>query len=151
MGGIEPVMSTEFPDNAQELIQKVNVVMIQLTGVGLTGIVLDPTTAQPLLNASAPVSSVANAQLNAAFGYAAMTANPGGVVSQAPIAATLVGGVPSSNVLIRNMFDKDSETEEGWEEELREEVQEECSKHGAVLTVKVCYDKPGGLVYVKFQ
>jgi len=150
--GVEPLMSVEFPESAQDLIQKVNLVMIQLTGVGLTGIVLDPNTAQPLLNtpAQTALSSVANNQLNAALGYAAsVTAVAPQQLTQD--VATTVGGTPSRKILIRNMFDKDQESEEGWWEELKEEVQDECSKHGTVKTVEVQHELVGGMVRVEFQ
>mmetsp|Transcript_341 Transcript_341/g.807 ORF Transcript_341/g.807 Transcript_341/m.807 type:complete len:191 (+) Transcript_341:2746-3318(+) len=152
--GIEPLMSVEFPENAQELIQKVNLVMIQLTGVGLTGIVLDPNTAQPLLNTPAQtsthMSSVGNAQLNAALGYAA-SVSAAGTQQLSQDLATTVGGIPSKKILIRNMFDKDQESEEGWWIELKEEVQEECSKHGIVKSVTVQHELTGGMVNVTFQ
>lgn len=61
-----------------------------------------------------------------------------------------VMGTPSPCVQLKNMFDPASETEDGWDLDIREDVQEECSNHGAVLHVHV--DKNSlGHVYLKMD
>ena len=62
-----------------------------------------------------------------------------------------VGGTPSTCILICNMFDPATETGENWDEEIREDVLEECSKHGQVEHIKVEKVRPGGLVFVRFS
>jgi len=61
-----------------------------------------------------------------------------------------ITGVPSVNLLICNMFDPATETEPDWDQDIREDMLEECSKFGQVETVYVEKVKPGGIVLVKF-
>ena len=49
------------------------------------------------------------------------------------------------------MFDPATETGAHWDEEIRDDVTEECSKCGVVEHVYVEKFKPGGIVYVKFH
>ncbi len=49
------------------------------------------------------------------------------------------------------MFDKDQETEEGWEEEIRLDFEEECSKYGKITKVVVMSQEPGGKIYASFE
>lgn len=59
-------------------------------------------------------------------------------------------GTPSNCFVLRNMFDPSEETEENWEDEIRDETVDECSKFGAVLHAAV--DKmSAGHVYVMFS
>jgi len=60
-------------------------------------------------------------------------------------------GMPSFCFLIRNMFDPATETSEGWELDVKEDVEEECSKFGPVLHSYVETQQPGGLVYLLFS
>jgi len=59
-------------------------------------------------------------------------------------------GVPSACLLVRNMFDPASETEPGWVEEIKEEVQEVCEQFGTLETVVVDERNPEGKVFVRF-
>ena len=61
-----------------------------------------------------------------------------------------VGGLPSVNLLVCNMFDPATETDPNWDEDIREDMVEECSKHGQVEHVHVEKHKPGGIVLLKF-
>jgi RNA-binding protein 23/39 len=64
-----------------------------------------------------------------------------------------VSGVPSINVLVCNMFDPVQEAAEGgpeWDQDIREDMLEECSKYGQLDTVHVEKNKPGGIVLMKF-
>jgi len=54
--------------------------------------------------------------------------------------------------LLANMFDpnkEDGDSNTTWETEIRDEVIEECNKHGGVLHVYVDKASPQGNVYVK--
>jgi RNA-binding protein 39 len=61
-----------------------------------------------------------------------------------------ITGTISSYLMIRNMFDLEAETEENWHEDVKEDVVEECSRHGQVLRCIVDRKRPGGLVYLQF-
>lgn len=58
---------------------------------------------------------------------------------------------PTMHILVHNMFDKDTETEPGWEKEIKEEFVEECSKFGKILRVVVMSKEPGGKIYASFH
>ncbi|XP_061388524.1 RNA-binding protein 39 [Musca vetustissima] len=51
--------------------------------------------------------------------------------------------------LLSNMFDPRTETNPNWDSEIRDDVIEECSKHGGVLHIFVDKVTPTGNVYVK--
>ncbi len=59
-----------------------------------------------------------------------------------------VEGVPSRFVLLSNMFDPSTETEPEWENDVKEDTIEECSKFGKVLNCKVDKESKSGMVYV---
>ena len=52
--------------------------------------------------------------------------------------------------MIRNMFDPAEESDADWDQEIREDVMEECGKFGTVVHCHVEKQKPGGLVFLKF-
>mmetsp|Transcript_6485 Transcript_6485/g.13528 ORF Transcript_6485/g.13528 Transcript_6485/m.13528 type:complete len:652 (-) Transcript_6485:228-2183(-) len=58
---------------------------------------------------------------------------------------------PTKHVLVHNMFDKDTEEEIGWENEIHQEFEEECSKFGKILKVKVMSKEIGGKIYASFD
>jgi RNA-binding protein 39 len=51
--------------------------------------------------------------------------------------------------LLVNMFDPMTETQPHWDQEIQDDVIEECNKHGGVLHVYVDVASPEGKVYVK--
>lgn len=51
--------------------------------------------------------------------------------------------------LLVNMFDPNTETNMNWDQEIQDDVVEECNKHGGVLHVYVDVASPDGKVYVK--
>jgi len=57
---------------------------------------------------------------------------------------------PTVHLLVHNMYDKDEETEEGWETEIKEEFLDECSKFGKIVHAKVMHKEPGGQIYATF-
>jgi len=63
----------------------------------------------------------------------------------------LVAGLPSCAIKINNMFDPATETEVGWELDIKEDTEQECSKFGTVTFSHVDNVSPGGIVYVVFN
>ncbi len=88
----------------------------------------------------------------------AMVPSPANVVMSQPISAAPGGPSPiegalSFCILIKNMYNAEEETDEGWELDIKEDVEAECSRHGgegSVLHSFVDAANPGGLVYVLF-
>lgn len=62
-----------------------------------------------------------------------------------------IAGVPSTCFMIRNMFDAAEEEGDDWDEGIKEDVSEECSKYGVVEHCHVEKNKPGGIVFLKFN
>lgn len=57
----------------------------------------------------------------------------------------------SKAVLLKNMFNPEEETEQGWDKELADDVKEECEdKYGKVTTIKVDTES-GGEIWLKFE
>ena len=128
-----------------------------------------PAAAVPAaVAATSQVEAMAAAALDAAFGAAptpaptadtTATAAPAPAPAPAPTASSepadpaKVGGAdsPSTCILVHNMFDKDEEDEEGWPDDIKEEFNEECSKHGKILSVLVMSNDPGGKIYATFE
>lgn len=57
--------------------------------------------------------------------------------------------IPTQCLLLKNMFDPGEETEEGWSEDIAEDVRGECAKYGEVVFLHVDTESRG-LVYLKF-
>jgi len=51
--------------------------------------------------------------------------------------------------MLSNMFDPVTEREPAWDQEIRDDVVEECNKHGSVMHIYVDKASPQGNVYVK--
>merc|ERR1711915_550852 len=51
--------------------------------------------------------------------------------------------------MLSNMFDPATEREPAWDQEIRDDVVEECNKHGSVMHIVVDKTSPQGNVYVK--
>ncbi|KAL5561236.1 hypothetical protein UlMin_030983 [Ulmus minor] len=110
-----------------------------------TGLAL-PTA--PILGATSVVPSLVSplASLPALAGL-------GGVGLQAPAVAVPsldTIGVPSECLLLKNMFDPASETEPDFDLDIKEDVQEECSKFGNLKHIHVEKNSTG-LVYLRFE
>jgi len=56
---------------------------------------------------------------------------------------------PSPCVLLTNMFDPATESEPNWDQEIRNDTSEECTKFGSVVHCAVDMNS-GGHVYLKF-
>ena len=57
--------------------------------------------------------------------------------------------IPTTCVLVKNAFDPSQETDPSWDEEIANDIRDECSKFGQVLFVHVDKDSRG-FVYIKF-
>jgi RNA-binding protein 39 len=157
--GVVEVKTDEFPVDANEKIVRVNAMMNQLTGNSLTTMIgqVDIKAQQALLAAGpagalgimppAELASVADAALDMALGVTPITA------PAVTVDAKTVGRIdnPTQNILVHNMFDKDEETEKGWEEDIRLDFEEECAQYGKIERVVVMFDDPGGMIYASFD
>ncbi|XP_019463309.1 PREDICTED: RNA-binding protein 39-like isoform X1 [Lupinus angustifolius] len=98
----------------------------------------------PMVNGSAP------AAISLPIG------NPGVVSTAAfpsqfiptPVAETV--GIPSECLLLKNMFDPSTETEPDFDLDIKEDVEEECSKYGRVKHIYV-HKRSAGFVYLRFE
>jgi RNA-binding protein 23/39 len=171
--GIEVVTSHEFPPDAATRAENAYRVLALLTSGGAvpaaaaatqpTAYYYPVTTTAAALGGVSRVPTVAEARASLAAGTGAMgggqqlapTIPPvPAVVAAAPtVDPTKIGNAdhPTPHVLVHNMFDKDEETEAGWEKEIREEFEEECSKYGKIVTVTVISKEPGGKIYASFD
>jgi RNA-binding protein 39 len=97
--------------------------------------------------------SMLMAKLGAAAGMAPpppAAPSPYGPGVSAQVVIPPVGGLPSTCIMIKNMFSLEEETEPDWESEIKEEVVEECSKSGKITHSYVENKVPGGFVYLRF-
>jgi RNA-binding protein 39 len=165
--GIKEVQSNEFPEDAVARVERANMAFKQLNGTGLTqtpGILLVPGMASRVLayQALSPDASknqiiaIAEEAVNLALGLL-----PSATPSNTPLPISLppidddnpkcVKGELSKHILVRNMFDKDEETEENWAEEIKAEFEEECSKYGTIQNVIVVSNEVGGKIFATFD
>lgn len=149
---IEITKSEEFPTDASIKTQRAYHILAQLNlGVPVSTIMgtskeKAPTTSRPAAGIK-HIPTVAEAR--------ASLAAP--ITTLAPVAApnddpTKIGrsDQPTTCILVHNMFDKDKETEPGWDEEIRQEFEDEATKYGTVSRVKVMSQEPGGKIYASF-
>jgi len=61
-----------------------------------------------------------------------------------------IAPMPQSCILLRNMFDPKTETDPNFDQDIKEDVTEECSKFGAVKHIAVTKNSPG-FVFVRFD
>lgn len=173
--GVEEIRSDEFPSDTDEKIKKVNSTLVELTGSGLATMGGQAASAAALgVLPSSQLQSVAEAALEAALGGAtvpsaipAAAAQPVAVLpptaasasAAAPAAptasvdATVIGRLdkPSKHILVHNMFNKDEETDPGWENDIRLDFEEECQQYGKIISVIVMSKEPGGKIYATFE
>lgn len=156
-----------------EKVQNVNAAMNHLTGASLTTMIgqVDATAQQALLAAgpagalgimpSEQLVSVADAALDMALGVAppaaaavATQSNAApATVAPAAVDAKIVGRSdnPTQHILVHNMFNKDEETEQGWENDIKLDFEEECAQYGKITNVVVMSKEPGGQIYASFD
>ncbi|TYG95237.1 hypothetical protein ES288_A11G252200v1 [Gossypium darwinii] len=98
----------------------------------------------PLVNGSAP-NQQATLPVNGQGAYPAPVLQP--IMSTTALEPI---GQPSECLLLKNMFDPTTETEPDFDLDIKEDVEEECSKYGRVKHIYV--DKnSGGCVYLRFD
>lgn len=100
----------------------------------------------PLVNGSAPAQQAISLPAGGP-GMVPASALPTAIMP-APGAEPV--GTPSECLLLKNMFDPTTETEPDFDEDIKEDVAEECSKFGRVKHIYV--DKnSAGFVYLRFE
>ncbi|XP_012466906.1 uncharacterized protein LOC105785379 [Gossypium raimondii] len=98
----------------------------------------------PLVNGSAP-NQQATLPVNGQGAFPAPVLQP--IMSTTALEPI---GQPSECLLLKNMFDPATETEPDFDLDIKEDVEEECSKYGRVKHIYV--DKnSGGCVYLRFD
>ncbi|KAL8427936.1 hypothetical protein Efla_003450 [Eimeria flavescens] len=70
--------------------------------------------------------------------------------SSGPRVGALAPGVITSNLMLRGMFNPSSAEDEYYFEDIRDDVKEECGKHGSVVQVSLSEQDEEGRVFVKF-
>ncbi|RHN43054.1 putative splicing factor, RBM39, splicing factor RBM39, linker [Medicago truncatula] len=111
----------------------------------LAGTDITTSIGVPTVNGSVPVQQA----FSMPFG------NPGVIpasvlptqVMPTPVAEPV--GIPSECLLLKNMFDPSTEIEPDFDIDIKEDVEEECSKYGRVMHIYV--DKSAGFVYLQFE
>ncbi|GMP37485.1 hypothetical protein CsSME_00009137 [Camellia sinensis var. sinensis] len=104
----------------------------------------------PILGAAPAVPSLVSPLVQACV--PALAGLPGGGLSIPPVNVPSVDtiGIPSECLLLKNMFDPKLETEPEFDLDIKEDVQDECSKFGALKHIYV--DKnSAGFVYLRFE
>ena len=130
------------------------------TETGKTGMTLNSGSRAALMAKLAGSAGMALPPAAAAAAAAAVAPNFSGAAAAAAAMAMggrqpqpqalEVAGTPGATLLIRNMFDPAEETDENWDQDIKEDTEQECSKYGQVLHCYVEAVKPGGLVYLAF-
>jgi len=141
--------SEEFPDDSQERIERAHQALINLTGSGLTAM----AAFNQLLGAATATGTSSDPTQTAvptssSLSTASTTAESSSNTSDDPFA---VEGTQSECILVSNVYNKDEETEAGWQDEIKEDFHDECSKFGAVKEVFVDHEKSGGKIYISFS
>lgn len=84
---------------------------------------------------------------------AAMTAGAAALANApavaAPPAAAAAPPIATQCFMLSNMFEPLTETKPTWDQEIRDDVIDECNKHGGVLHIFVDKNSPQGNIYVK--
>ncbi|KAJ6906427.1 RNA-binding protein 39-like isoform X1 [Populus alba x Populus x berolinensis] len=121
------------------------------TASSITGSLGTPTLPTAPILGAAPAVSPAIAPLLSG----SVLAIPGLPIAGLQLTATTIPtvetiGVPSDCILLKNMFDPKTETEPDFDLDIKEDVQEECSRFGNVKHIHV--DKnSAGFVYMRFE
>ncbi|CAM9523004.1 unnamed protein product [Phaeothamnion confervicola] len=122
-----------------------------MPGVPYAGVLaapMNPAMMNPAVMAALQAALPPNARLGLPMAAPEMAgagaaAGPAAAGAKPPIA-----GAPSLCLKICNMFDPATETEDGWDLDIKEDVEEECGKHGKVLHCFVDTQDPTGVVFV---
>jgi len=69
------------------------------------------------------------------------------VIASSSVHLTMIQ--PTTCVVVKNMFDPKT-SEEGFEDYIKEDIEEECLKHGTIKHFYLDNQSPGGMVYLRF-
>lgn len=141
--------SEKFPENARERAQKAFSVLSQLNGSSITDNEISTAASQALSAAMGNSSEPSGGDVPVAKEGVALP-KPITTLPPTKLRSDADNAEPTRLILIHNMFDKDNETEAGWEEELKEEIIEECSKFGDVISLSVMSKEAGGKILALF-
>lgn len=111
-----------------------------------TGFKIPQFAANALSQATNNTPPVMPPQMNQAFNI------PPAAASAAAAATAAISNAPpiaTQCFMLSNMFDLSAEKHGNWDQEIRDDVIEECNKHGGVLHIYVDKSSPQGNVYVK--
>lgn len=164
IAGVEIVTSEEFPEDASMRTQKAFAVLAQLTGA-TTAPVVPASSASFLATIESAVEKPVGVSLTTPTAELVIPSSAGNMQNEVQAAGAnvatagsesvtgpeLLQGKTTKCILVHNMFDKDTETESGWDEELQEEFKEECGKFGQIVAVTIISDQPGGKIYASFE
>ncbi|KAG6763009.1 hypothetical protein POTOM_033537 [Populus tomentosa] len=123
------------------------------TASSITGSLGTPTLPTAPILGAAPAVSPAIAPLLSG----SVLAIPGLPIAGLQLTATTIPtvetiGVPSDCILLKNMFDPKTETEPDFDLDIKEDVQEECSRFGNVKHIHVDKNRnSAGFVYMRFE
>lgn len=95
------------------------------------------------------IPQVAANALNMAPGATAAQPPTPAATATAQAAAAAAPPIATQCFMLSNMFDPTTETSPSWDQEIRDDVIDECNKHGGVLHIYVDKASPQGNVYVK--
>ncbi|KAG6761698.1 hypothetical protein POTOM_034927 [Populus tomentosa] len=123
------------------------------TASSISGSLGTPTLPTAPILGAAPAVSPAIAPLLSG----SVLAIPGLPIAGLQLPATTIPtvetiGVPSDCILLKNMFDPKTETEPDYDLDIKEDVQEECSRFGNVKHIHVDKNRnSAGFVYMRFE
>ncbi|KAK4264816.1 hypothetical protein QN277_025943 [Acacia crassicarpa] len=128
--------------NAQSRVM----LMAKLDRSGIATSIAGSMGSVPLVNGSAPAQQAVSLPVGGP-GIVPASALPTAI---APTPGAEPVGTPSECLLLKNMFDPTTETEPDFDDDIKEDVAEECSKFGRVKHIHV--DKySAGFVYLRFE
>ncbi|XP_056404696.1 RNA-binding protein 39 isoform X3 [Hyla sarda] len=123
-------------------------------GLAGTGLQIPPAAQQALqmsgslaFGAVADLQSRISQQSEALAAAAAITLTSSALTTPAAPASTQP--LATQCFQLSNMFNPQTEDEPGWDTEIKDDVIEECNKHGGVVHIYVDKSSPQGNVYVK--
>ena len=169
INGVAVVTSNEFPADAAIRVQNAYQILAQLTlatsalpapamvpYLGVRSSVTTssvPTVADARASLAATMVNKNNPVINPTVTVPTTVPTIATDSSKMVVDPMKIGNVenPSQHVLVHNMFNKDEETDVGWENDLREEFIEECGKYGTIVNVIVVSREAGGKIYTSFS
>lgn len=111
------------------------------------------TANAPPAASSIPTVAEARASMVAAIAKSNLVAATAAATAAAGFANAHLAhsGSPTRYLLVHNMYNKDEETDPGWQDEIKEDFVEESAKFGKIQQVTVMHTEPGGKIYASFE